>query len=103
GKCRLKSGLAAIAAVHEGLYALTTNQNLIIAGISEGQRPVIGKLLADYGLVGTTTALRRRSMACVAMPTCALAMAESERYLPSLIDRLDEVIREAGLEDRPVT
>ncbi len=42
-------------------------------------------------------------MACVAFPTCSLAMAESERYLPSLIDKLDAVLQHHGLADEPVT
>ncbi|HET8700069.1 MAG TPA: assimilatory sulfite reductase (NADPH) hemoprotein subunit [Nitrococcus sp.] len=100
----LMSGLREIAKAHKGDYALTTNQNLIIAGVSEAQKTKIQSLLEQYGMVGTRrqSALRRHSMACVALPTCGLAMAESERYLPSLIDKLDVIMREAGLADEPI-
>ncbi|MDN5870106.1 MAG: assimilatory sulfite reductase (NADPH) hemoprotein subunit [Nitrococcus sp.] len=100
----LMSGLREIAKAHKGDYALTTNQNLIIAGVSKAQKPKIQSLLERYDMVGTRqhSALRRHSMACVALPTCGLAMAESERYLPSLIDKLDTIMREAGLADDPI-
>ncbi|EAR20224.1 assimilatory sulfite reductase (NADPH) hemoprotein subunit [Nitrococcus mobilis] len=100
----LMSGLREIAKVHKGDYALTTNQNLIIAGVSEAQKSNIQSLLEQYGMVGTRrqSALRRHAMACVALPTCGLAMAESERYLPSLIDKLDVIMHEAGLADDPI-
>ena len=101
----LMSGLRAIAQNHTGVFALTTNQNVIIAGVSEADRPRIEALLREHGLENDlrNTALRQHSMACVALPTCGLAMAESERYLPRLLDRLDEVIHEAGLTHQPVT
>lgn len=100
----LMSGLREIAKVHKGDYALTTNQNLTIAGVSKTQKAKIQSLLEQYGMVGTRqqSALRQHSMACVALPTCGLAMAESERYLPSLIDKLDVIMREAGLLDDPI-
>lgn len=96
----LMSGLREIAAAHDGIFALTTNQNLIVAGVPEAQRPVIDALLLKHGIANEvgSTGLRRNSMACVAFPTCGLAMAESERYLPTLIDRIDVILREAGLE-----
>ncbi len=96
---KLMSGLRAIAALHRGVYALTTNQNVIIAGITPAARPAIEQALHEHGLGddAALTGLRRNSMACVALPTCALAMAESERYLPSLLDQIDAIIVAAGL------
>ncbi len=95
---RLAAGLRAIATVHDGIFALTTNQNVIVAGVAAERRPLIESLLREHGLAeGQLTGLRQNSMACVALPTCALAMAESERYLPSLLDRLDALIERAGL------
>lgn len=97
----MQTGLREIAKIHEGDFRLTPNQNLSIVGISEQTKPQIEKLLKDYGLdrVNRQTGLRLNAMACVALPTCGLALAESERYLPTLIDRLDKVIEEAGLRD----
>ncbi len=105
GGRRLKSGLAAIARVHDGEFRLTPNQNLTIAGVSADARSGIDALLGSYGIENTVraSALRLHSLACVALPTCGLAMAESERYLPSLIDRIDELLAEAGLADDAIT
>ncbi len=92
---RLLSGLHAIARVHQGSFILTANQNLLIAGVTD--RAEIEGLLAAYGLDGPVSALRRAAMACVALPTCGLALAESERYMPSLLTALDDVMERAGL------
>lgn len=96
---KLLSGMREIARIHEGDIALTTNQNLIIANVADDKRDEINALIDKYHMAKDISALRRESMACVAFPTCGLAMAESERYLPSLIDELDQVMREAGLAD----
>ncbi|MGQ7243147.1 NADPH-dependent assimilatory sulfite reductase hemoprotein subunit [Salinicola sp. V024] len=96
---QLRSGLREIAEQHDGDLVLTTNQNVIITQVDESRREAIDALLDRHRLVAETSPLRRNAMACVAFPTCGLAMAESERYLPSLIDKLDAVMREAGLAD----
>ncbi|MEX2516268.1 MAG: assimilatory sulfite reductase (NADPH) hemoprotein subunit [Gammaproteobacteria bacterium] len=97
----LMSGLRAIAGEHEGDYLLTTNQNLTIANVTPEMRERIEKLLHEYALRDPAhySALRRSSIACVAFPTCGLAMAESERYLPDLITKLETVMEEAGIGD----
>ncbi len=101
----IMSGLRGIARIHTGIFALTTNQNVIIAGVTEGARPAIDALLREHGLVdeGRLSGLRRNSMACVALPTCALAMAESERYLPSLIDKIDAILTAAGIDKERIS
>nr|WP_298411183.1 assimilatory sulfite reductase (NADPH) hemoprotein subunit [uncultured Halomonas sp.] len=96
---QLMTGMREIATIHDGDILLTTNQNLIIANVDDGQRETIDALLDKYRLHRDTTALRRHSMACVALPTCGLAMAESERYLPTLLDKLDAIMAEAGLTE----
>jgi len=100
----MMTGLREIAKVHEGDFRLTANQNLMIGRVSSKQKPVIEALLKKYKLTGSyhRTGLRLNSMACVAFPTCALAMAESERYLPSLLDKLDAIMKDAGLEHDPI-
>jgi sulfite reductase (NADPH) hemoprotein beta-component len=105
GDRRLMSGLRAIAAVHDGDFRLTPNQNLSIANVKDADKASISQLLRDYQVENSAqaTPLRLHSMACVAMPTCALAMAESERYLPSLIDKLDMALRNAGLANDAIT
>jgi len=99
-----KTGLREIAKIHTGDFRLTANQNLIIGGVTEEQKPRIEALLARYKLdiPENITGLRLNSMACVALPTCGLALAESERYLPSLITELDQVIEECGLRESEI-
>jgi len=99
GGAAMLTGLRKIAEVHTGDMRLTANQNVIIANISREERPAIEALVKRYNLVQPISGLRRNSMACVALPTCGLALAESERYLPDLIDALDEKLAQYGLSD----
>ncbi|MNJ51444.1 Sulfite reductase [NADPH] hemoprotein beta-component [compost metagenome] len=87
--------------MHTGDFRLTPNQNLIIANVSSQKKKKIEGLIQEYGLTDGLhySALRRNSMACVAFPTCGLAMAESERYLPSLLDKIEPMLEESGLQD----
>ena len=99
-----KTGLREIARIHTGDFRLTANQNLVIGGVTAAQKPRIEALLKEYKLdiPERITGLRLNSMACVALPTCGLALAESERYLPSLISELDQVIEECGLRESEI-
>ncbi|MFT0802820.1 assimilatory sulfite reductase (NADPH) hemoprotein subunit [Bacillus swezeyi] len=102
---KLMTGLREIAKIHTGDIRLTANQNLIIADVSSQKKKKISELIEQYGLTDGKhyTALRRSSIACVALPTCGLAMAEAERYLPTLIDKIDEIIEENGLQNEEIT
>jgi sulfite reductase (NADPH) hemoprotein beta-component len=95
----MRTGLAAIARVHSGDFRLTANQNLIIARVRPRAKRRIERLLEEHGLGNDASGLRRNAMACVALPTCGLALAESERYLPDLVTALEEVTDRAGLRD----
>ena len=99
------TGLEKIAAIHQGDFRLTANQNLIIANVPASECMNIDKLVADYGLGKAlfTSPVRRDALACVALPTCGLSMAEAERYLPTFIDRVDELLHKHGLKDVPLT
>ncbi len=97
----LRTALRLLASVHDGDFRLTGNQNLVIGNISAEKKPVVEAILDKYGILAAThqqTALRQNSIACVAMNTCSLAFSEAERYLPSLIDKIDLNIRANGLE-----
>ncbi|KAF1678387.1 assimilatory sulfite reductase (NADPH) hemoprotein subunit [Bacillus sp. SKDU12] len=102
---KLMTGLREIAKVHTGEFRLTANQNLIIANVSSEKKAEISALIEQYGLTDGKhhSALRRSSMACVALPTCGLAMAEAERYLPTFLDKVEEIIDENGLRDQEIT
>jgi sulfite reductase (NADPH) hemoprotein beta-component len=104
-KYKLKSGLREIALFHDGEFRLTPNQNLVIANISEVSKPKIASILAQYNIIDgiKTSALRLNSMACVALNSCGLANAESERYLPTLVTKIEKVLGELGLQDEPIT
>ncbi len=100
-----KTGLREIAKVHDGDFRLTANQNLVIANVSPEKRAEIDALLEEYRLHDShvRSALRLNSIACVSLPTCGLALAESERYLPDLITELEESIESAGLRHDAIT
>ncbi len=102
---RFMDGLRAIAQVHKGAFRLTPNQNLIIADIPPESRAQIETLLADHGLGDSErlSAMRQSSIACVALPTCVLAMAEAERYMPDFATRIEEILAANGLIDEPIT
>ena len=97
------TGLRAIAAVHDGEFRLTANQNVIIANVSPGNRAAVQALVAGHGLTEGAGALRRNSLACVALPTCGLALAESERYLPDLMTELEAALDRHGLAEDEIT
>lgn len=97
----LKSALEEIAHIHTGDFRLTGNQNLIIGNVDEKDKEKIEAILEQNGVKNhpKLTGLRKNSMACVALGTCGLAFAESERYLPSLVDKLDVIMRNNGLDE----
>jgi len=103
---RVAQQLAALHAIAEldiGRFILTPNQNLVLADIPADRKPEVEALLQAHGLEGPISGLRRNALACVALPTCGLALAESERYLPSLITRLEEGLEQVGLAQDDIT
>ncbi|KAG0242548.1 hypothetical protein BGW41_003906 [Actinomortierella wolfii] len=99
-----KTGLREIAKIHKGEFRLTPNQHLIIANVPASEKARIQSLLEKYKLDKLNyTGAMLNAMACVAFPTCGLAMAESERYLPSLVTLLESTLEECGLRDDAIT
>lgn len=89
----LREGLRAIVQLAQPDIRLTPHQNIVLAGISPTDRPQVEALLAQYSIVtevGPISTLRRYAMACPALPTCGLAVAEAERYLPDVIAELEQ-------------
>ncbi len=97
----MKTGMLEIARVHKGDFRLTANQNLIIGNVAPEDRARIDALVEQYKLddYKNVSGMRRSQIACVALPTCGLALAESERYLPHLVSDLEVILEEAGLRD----
>jgi len=102
GEQRMLTGLREIAKKHKGDFRLTANQNLVISSVGARQKKAIQNLLEEYGLTASVSGLRRNAMACVALPTCGLALAESERYLPDLVTALDTVMADVGLAETDI-
>jgi len=99
GGSRMMTALRRIAEIHDGDIRLTGNQNVVIANVAKDKREAIEALIAEHNVTGGVSALRRNSMACVALPTCGLALAESERYLPDLVTALERQLAVHGLAD----
>ncbi len=101
---RLKSALRAIVEKFQTEVRLTPSQNLILAGIKPADKDAINAILAEHGIpvANQANAIRRASMACPSMPTCGLGLAESERYLPSLLTRIEESLASLGLADEEI-
>lgn len=105
GTARQRSGLRAIAEVLKGEFRLTPNQNLIVSKVKAEDRRQIDQLVQEHGLdtYRKSSPLRLHSIACVGLPTCALSMAESERYLPELIGKIENLLKDHGLQDQAIT
>ncbi|WP_125558746.1 assimilatory sulfite reductase (NADPH) hemoprotein subunit [Pseudoalteromonas rubra] len=96
----LKTGCRKIAEIHQGDFRMTANQNLIIAGVPAEQKAEIEQLAREHGLIDEAhTEQRKNSMACVSLPTCPLAMAEAERYLPDLIEKTEAILAKHEIAD----
>jgi len=85
-------------------FRLTSNQNLVIANIPATLQSRVDALLREHALDGWRSAspLRLNALACVALPTCGLAMAEAERYLPDLVNEVDALLARHGIADAPI-
>jgi sulfite reductase (NADPH) hemoprotein beta-component len=102
---RLKSGLRGVIERFRPEVRLTAWQNIILAGIADGERDAVTALLAEHRVPvnGQAGAVRRAAMACPALPTCGLAIAESERVSPALIGRIEALLAELGAADEEIT
>lgn len=101
---QLKTALRKIVEQFKTEIRLTASQNLVIVNVKPAEREPINKILAEHGIPvdNQATVLRRASMACPALPTCGLALAESERFLPDLLTRVEDLLTEVGLKDEEI-
>ncbi len=94
----LKTGMAELAKIHKGDFRITANQNLIVAGVPADQKTRIEKVAVEHGLMDESVSEQRKnSMACVAFPTCPLAMAEAERFLPAFVTNVEGILQKHQL------
>jgi len=105
GDQKLMSALAEIAKDHQGTFRLTANQNVIISEVPAAKKLRIEQLLQRHGVKPTQeiSPLRQQALACVALPTCALAMAEAERYLPDLTTKVESLLQQHDLLEEAIT
>lgn len=101
----MKTALREVAGMHTGDFRLTPSQNLTISGVTPAQKPAIDAILAKHGLdqENKRSGLRRNALSCVALPTCGLAVAESERVLPQILEKFETVFEEAGLREDAIS
>ncbi len=101
---RYQTGMRELVRAHKGLIRMTCDQNVILAGVAASDRDKLDAIAAQYGLDGyrRNSGIRQHAIACVALPTCGLAMAESERYLPRILDKLEGLLDRHGLGDEPI-
>ena len=93
-----RTGLRELAKFHRGTFRLTANQHIIVSDVAPADKPRIEEHLRKYNMVlWEQSGLRSSASACVALPTCGLAMAESERYLFKLVDKVDKIFLDSGL------
>lgn len=102
---RLKSALRDIMRTFRPTVRFTSQQNVILSGLADEQRPAIEELLRASGvpLPEELSKVRQNTMACVSLPTCGLALAESERALPELMPQFEQLFDELGLSDEDIT
>ncbi len=101
----MKIALREIAEIHTGDFRLTPSQNLTLSGVTADQKPAIDAILAKHGLdkENNRGGMRLNALSCVALPTCGLALSESERALPDLLARFEAVLESAGLRDDAIS
>ncbi len=104
GTRRLKSALRTIVEVHHPGITVTAHQNLLLTGLDTTTIQEVEQILVQHGVTPLTqlSAAQRFSMACPALPTCGLAMAESERLMPTIVDRFEKELETLGLKDEPI-
>jgi sulfite reductase (ferredoxin) len=101
GALRLRSGVRAIVAKYKADVRLTTQQDLLLCGFTMADRAGVDSMLSAYGIPRpeTLSQVQRWSLSCPAIPTCSLAITESERALPVVVDQLETVLNDLGLGD----
>jgi sulfite reductase (NADPH) hemoprotein beta-component len=100
-----KTAIREIATIHKGTFILTGNQNVVIAQVEEGEKSKVEAILKKYKIIDTAkiSLLRQNSIACAALPYCGLAFAEAERYLPTLVSKIDQLLEVNDLLQTPIS
>lgn len=102
---KLKTALKEAVQMLDGDVRLTPNQNIMLANISNDAKPFVESILKKYNIHHSsgTSGLRLNSLACAALPLCPLAFAEAERYLPSLVNKIENILNNLGLQNEEIS
>ncbi len=101
----LKEALLQVAKTGKVTFRFTTNQNVIISDVQPADKPLIDSILQEFRIIEHTnraSALRKNAIACVALPTCPLALAEAQRYLPTLLSKIEPLLEKYGLTNENI-
>jgi len=104
-KLAMKTALLEVAKLGKNNFLFTANQNMIISDVTENDKAAVHAVLKNFGIIDHTEAashIRRNAMACVALPTCPLALAEAQRYMPKLIDKIEPLLNKHQLGDEDI-
>ena len=104
-KLAMKTALLEIAKTGKTNFLFTSNQNMIVSDVAEKDKAAINEILKRFKLIEYTeaaSAIRKNAIACVALPTCPLALAEGQRYMPTLLNKLEPVLKKHGLQDEQI-
>jgi sulfite reductase (ferredoxin) len=101
GTMRLRTGLREVVKQTRCSVGVTAQQDVLLRDIPTAQKAVVEKILAEHGVAKpeALSQVQKWSMACPAIPTCPLAISESERFLPTLVDEFEKDLAEMGLGD----
>ena len=101
----MKSALLKIAGTGKANFRFTGNQNIIISDVDEKDKAALHKILEEFGVISHTenaSSIRKNSMACVALPTCPLALAEAQRYMPSLLSKIENLLATHDMQEEDI-
>jgi sulfite reductase (NADPH) hemoprotein beta-component len=104
-KVAMKTALLEIAKTDKCNFLFTSSQNIIISDVAEADKETINAILEAFKLIGHTdnaSLLRKNAIACVALPTCPLALAEAQRYLPELISKIEPLLNKHELSNEDI-
>ena len=104
-KLAMKTALLEVAKTGKTNFLFTSNQNMIISDVAAKDKDTIHEILVRFNIIqhtATASAIRKNSMACVALPTCPLALAEGQRYLPELIGKIEPLLIKHQLENENI-
>ena len=104
-KLALKSAMLEVAKTCKANFRFTTNQNVIISDIAPEDKDTVDEILNKFKIVEHTngaSVIRKNAMACVALPTCPLALAEAQRYMPSLLTKIESLLEKNNLNNEEI-